>query len=119
MEDFRDVLFSKAFKIVPGTAYNRASHEMREAEAYALFYEVVLEEGQGWEHLRDKVFPSFARYLKMKSVDPESSKGVVASIFYKDKAYFIEGPDFFRVFREMEGLNASAFHFRVLKWLAE
>jgi hypothetical protein len=121
MVDHKDIILSRAFSVIPGDAYNRVSLEMREKcdGRHLLFYEAVLPENHGWEYLRDNVFPSLARFLKRKFMGPESGKGLVISLFFKDRCFFIEGPDFLKAFREMEGLNTAAFHVRVLRWLSD
>jgi hypothetical protein len=120
MEDYKKILFSKAFAKVPGRDYNRVSYELRGKgdERYKLFYEVVLTENTRWEDLRDKVYPSLIRFLKNKSIDPENATGVVISVFYMDYFHLIEVQEFIRAFCEIEGLNNSAFHFRILRWLS-
>ncbi len=117
MKNFKEAIFSKAFSVIQGTDYNRVAQEMREDD-FALFYEVVLPEDKNWEYLRDRIYPSLTRYLKYKSMDPESGSGLVLSIFHGELCYLIEGPSFFEAFREVEGLDRTAFHFRVLGWLS-
>ncbi len=120
MADYRDVLFSKAFQVVPGLDYNRVSYEIREkAGDPFLIYEVLIEENRPWEYLRDDVYPRLVKYLREKGLDPSSGEGFIVSLFFKDRVYLIAGRDFFKAFCEMEGLNTSAFHFRVLRWLSE
>lgn len=119
MADYKDLLLTKAFKIVPGIEYNRVAYELRErAGDSLLIYEVVLDEEKPWEFWRDKVYPNLVKYLKEKGMNPSSGEGLIISLFFKDFAYLITGPDFFQVFCEMEGLNQAAFHFRILRWLA-
>jgi hypothetical protein len=117
MKDFKEAIFSKAFSVIQGTDYNRIAEEMREDD-FALFYEVVLPEDKSWEYLRDRIYPSLARYLKYKSMDPESGSGLVVSVFHAELCYLIEGPSFFEAFQEVEGIDRAAFHFRVLGWLS-
>lgn len=119
MGDFKEILLSKAFRVVPGIEYNRISYELRGKEGNgSLLYEVVIQENDPWDHLRDRVYPNLAKYLKDKGIDPTSGEGLIVSLFFKDHVYLIKGSDFFRVFCDMEGLNPSAFHFRVLRWLS-
>ncbi|MCX8116360.1 MAG: STAUR_1299 family protein [Desulfobacterota bacterium] len=118
MADYKEILLSKAFRVIPGIDYNRVSYEMRQEEAGFLLYEVVLKEGDPWDYLRDRIYPNLAKYLKEKGIDPASGEGFVISLFFKDYVYFIRGSDFIQGFCEMEGLNPSAFHFRVLRWLS-
>jgi len=122
MAEFPELLFSKAFKTVPGLDYNRTLEELlqrqEESGKKVLVYEVVLPVDKSWEYLRDKVYPSLARYLKDKSIDPETCEGVLISLFFKDSCYFIDGQQFMDIFCEMEGLNKAAFHFRILRWLS-
>ena len=68
---------------------------------------------------RDNTFPLLARYLKAQGVDPEYPKLLVAAVFFKDRCYFIEGVEFMKALRELEGLNHEALHFRALRWLAQ
>ena len=118
--DFKDILFSKADSVIQGKDYNRVSYEMREkGNERLIFYEVILPEDKGWEYLRDKIYPEFIRFLKMKKIDPEAAPGTIVSLFYRDRCYLIKGSEFLKAFMEMEGLNSSAFHFRVLRWLSD
>jgi hypothetical protein len=120
MPEYPEVLLSKAFKIIPGTAYNLYLSEARSgSDQNKVFYEVSLMGDRPWAYLRDQVYPAFARYLKDKSLDPERADGVVVAVFKGDHCYLIEGGDFIKAFQEMEGLNQAAFHFRVLRWLSE
>jgi len=118
MDPFRDLLFSKAFQVVPGPRYNQISQDLRES-GNILFYEVVLREDTPWEHLRDQVFPALARYLSHKSISPEEPKGAVVSLFFQDRFYLLEASEFLQVYRKIEGLDPDAFHLRVEAWLAE
>lgn len=118
--DYRDILLSKAFKIVPGLEYNKVSYELREKlDASFIIYEVVIKENEPWDYLRDKIYPRLVKYLKEKGIEPLSGEGFIVALFFKESVYFISGFDVFRTFCEMEGLNTSAFHFRVLRWLSE
>jgi hypothetical protein len=117
---FREVIFSKAFTVVPGVEYNRTLGELRGRRGEkTLFYEAVMPEETAWEGVRDKIYPRFVRYLKNKSIDPEAAPGVVVSLFFRDRCYIMEGRDFIEALREIEGLDGGALHFRVLRWLAE
>lgn len=118
MDPFRDLLFSKAFQVVPGPRYNQVSQDLRE-KGNILFYEVVLREDTPWEHLRDQIYPVLARYLRHKSINPEVPEGVVVSLFYHDRFYLLQAPEFLRAYREKEELDPDAFHARVLEWLAK
>ena len=119
--NYRDVLLAKAFRIVPGINYNEASYELREKNRDTSFqlYEVILEEDTTREHLRDEIFPSLVRYLKYKSIDPGIGKGVVISVFSRDRVYLIEYPEFMKGYCEIEGLHERGFHLRVRTWLSE
>jgi len=118
MDPFRDLLFSKAFQVVPGSRYNQVSQDLRETRGI-LFYEVVLREDTPWEHLRDQIYPVLARYLRYKSISPELPKGVVVSLFFHDRFYLLQASEFLLAYREKEGLDPDAFHARVLEWLAK
>ena len=118
MDPFRDLLFSKAFQVVPGPRYNQVSQDLR-VSGNIQFYEVVLREDTPWEHLRDQVYPALARYLRHKSISPELPEGVVVSLFFHDRFYLLRAAEFLRAYREKEGLNPEAFHIRVQDWLAE
>lgn len=119
MPDYLTLIQAKAFRVIPGIEYNRVSYELREkGEGSFILYEIVIKENDRWDYLRDHVYPRLVRYLKEKGLDPSSGEGVIIAIFLKEKVYFLRGVDFFKVFCEMEGLNFSAFHFRVLRWLS-
>jgi hypothetical protein len=117
MDHFRDLLFSKAFQVVPGPLYNQVSQGLRES-GNLLFYEVVLREETPWKHLRDQVYPALARYLRHKSLSPELPEGVVVSLFFQDRFYLLEGSEFMKSYGEIEGLDSEAFHFRVRDWIS-
>jgi hypothetical protein len=118
MDHFRNLLFSKAFQVVPGPLYNPVSQDLRES-GNILFYEVVLREETSWKHLRDRVYPALARYLRHKSISLDLPEGVVVSLFFQDRFYLLQASEFLRAYRETEGLDSKAFHLRVRTWLAE
>ncbi|HXG33989.1 MAG TPA: STAUR_1299 family protein [Bryobacteraceae bacterium] len=121
MAAYLDVIAAKAFRTVPGIEYNRTLAELTEGGKNPdrlVFYEVALGEGKSWEWLRDHLYPAFVRYLKDKDIPPEDPQRVVVPVFHKDRCFLLTGRAFLDVFKEIEGLNDSAFHFRVLKWLA-
>jgi hypothetical protein len=70
-----------------------------------------------WEGFRDAVFPPFARWLRAQKRDLSSPRGVVVAAFLGDRCHLLDGARFLEVLSEMEGLNASALHFRVLQWV--
>jgi len=117
MKNFKEEIFSRAFSVIQGTDYNRVAQEMREDDS-ALFYEGVLPEDQSWEDFRDRIYPSLARYLKYKSMDPESGNGLIVSIFHGALCYLIDAPSFFEAYREVEGLDPGFFRLRVKQWLS-
>jgi hypothetical protein len=101
LADDRELLFSKAFRVVAGPSYNEVSHRLRVTQNI-LFYEVILQPGTPWESLRDRVYPALARYLKYKSIAPDSAEGVVVALFFREEFYLIEGREFLAVYRELE-----------------
>jgi hypothetical protein len=120
MKDFRNLFLDRAFKIVPGVAYNQCRRELIEQSSIVpVIYEIVLPEKSSWEEFRDKTIPLMMKYIKSQGIDPELPKLLIVAIFYKDKCYFLEGQDFMDVICELEGLNSQAFHFRVLNWLSK
>jgi hypothetical protein len=118
MQDFRDILIAKAYREIPAEAYNRVLGELTADEWPPLVYEVVVPEAGPWAEFRDAAYPPLARYLKSKRIDPEDPRGVVISAFLGSRCFLLEAPAFLDILREMDGLNASALHFRVLRWLA-
>jgi hypothetical protein len=118
--DFKDRLLGRAFRVVPGTNYNGVSYELREKNRSTSFqlYEVVLDENSTWDYLKDQIYPSLARFLKYKSVDPAVGRGVVISLFFMNQFYLIDYPDFVRVYCEIEGLTEGAFRLHVITWLS-
>jgi hypothetical protein len=120
MHNFKELLLSKSFRTVHGTEFNQVYSSVREmSEPPLLIYEIVLEDDQTWDYMKNKVYPFLARYLKHKGLNPSSGSGFVVALFFKDFAHFLKGKDFFKAFCEMEGLNSAGFRFRVLKWLSE
>jgi len=118
LADDRELLFSKAFRVVAGPRYNEVSHRLRGSQNI-LFYEVILQPDTPWESLRDRVYPALARYLKYKSIAPDSAESVVVALFFREEFYLIEGREFMAACREIEGLGPEEFHIRVQEWLAE
>jgi hypothetical protein len=118
MDPFWNHLFSKAFQVVPGPLYNQVSQELRK-NRNVLFYEVILRTDTPWEHLRDRVYPALARYLRYKSISPELPEGVVVSLFFQDRFYLLQASEFLGAYRETEGLDTKTFHLRVQAWLEE
>jgi len=118
MPDYLDILLGKAYESMEGELYNRyREKEQERGNEKILYYEVSLMQERPWDYLRDRVYPAFARYLRDKSLDPETARGVIVAVFHGSRCYLLRGEDFIEVFKEMEGLNQSAFHFRVLRWL--
>lgn len=105
--DFKKILFSKAFLVVPGPQYNRISYQMRREHPgkNLFFYEIVLSEHLGWQHLRDTVYPNFKRFIRAKSNHPNTSEGIVISLFHEEYFYMIKGADFLLAYREIEGID--------------
>ncbi len=116
---FREMVLAQAFQRVPGEHYNTARRQLLQRDGTApVIYELTLPERGDWTEWRDKTFPLLARYLRAQAVDPESPKQLVVTAFYGDQCYFIEGEKFMEAFKELEGLNNAALHFRVLQWLS-
>ena len=118
--NFRDTLLAKAFLVVPGTEYNRVSYELRKKHSGTSFllYEVVLDEQSTWDYLKESIYPSLARHLKYKSMDPAIARGVVVSLFFMNQFHLIEYTDFVKVYCEMEGIGEEAFRLQVVRWLS-
>jgi hypothetical protein len=70
-----------------------------------------------WDDFRDATFPQFARWLSAQKVDTRAPRGVAVAAFLGDRCHLLDGASFLDVLSEMEGLNPSALHFRVLQWL--
>jgi hypothetical protein len=118
MAEYQELLFSRAFLVVPGPQYNEVAQRLRVSQNL-FFYEVILPPDTPWEIVRDRVFPSLARFLRNKSLDPKMGSGIVVSLFCQEKFFLLEGPEFMKAYAEMEGLDPEAFHSRVLDWLSE
>jgi len=119
MSSYIDVLVSKAFHSMPATEYNRYREgTLGEEEPRIFYYELPLLDEKPWSFLRDSVYPSYSRFLYYKSLNPEGGEGTIIVAFYKNQCYLLRGRDFLSIFMEMEGLNQTAFHFRVLQWLS-
>ena len=123
MTEYCKNLISKAFKVIPGSDYNRTLGEYLEETSdistRQLFYEVVLPDENSWEYFRDKNYPSFARYMKNRAINPENPRGVIVAAFIRDQCYLLQGQDFVDLLAEMEGLDSSGLHSRIKQWLAE
>jgi len=120
MPSYIDVLKHKAFKSIPGAKYNLYREVTSDTSTeQPVYYEVSLLDEKPWQYLRDIIYPSFSRFLKSKKLNPESGEGTVVVVFHRNICYLIKGDDFLKAFREIEGLNPSAFHFRVLQWLSQ
>ncbi len=121
MADFRLAIFARAFKTIPGMAYNQMLEELserpEETGAKPLLYETVLSEEGSWDLFRDKTYPPFARYMKWKSINPENPRGVIVAVFFKENCYLLEGREFVNLLCVMEELTPAALHVKVLQWL--
>ena len=119
--NYQEILFSKAFNVVPGMDYNQASYELRGRDkgTSPILYEVILKEGQSWQSLKEGVYPALIRYLRYKAMDPGSGKGLIVSLFFRDKFYLIEGVEFIGAFCEMERIDRITFRALVKRWLSE
>ena len=119
MLPYLEMLLEKSFEVIPGESYNQYRQEVEEqvAQLY-LFYEVPLMEEKPWQFMRDREYPLCARYLKAKGLDPHTAHGVVVAIFHADRCYLLSGENFLKTYREIEGLDATAFLEKVQQWLA-
>ncbi len=117
MEDFRHALIAKAHREIPAEAYNRVLGELTATDWPPLVYEVVVPEAGPWESFRDAAYPPLARYLQSRRIDLEDPRGVLISAFLGSRCFLVEAPAFVDLLREMDGLNRSALHFRVLQWV--
>jgi hypothetical protein len=121
MTDFRDLLRDRAAETVAGSAYNdlrrRRAEQDDAGDERSLYYEVLVPTAGAWEDFRDQTFPRFARWLRAQKLDPKAPRGVVVAAFLGDRCHLLDGARFLELLSEMEGLNASALHFRVLQWL--
>lgn len=119
MPPYLEILLGKSFEVIPGETYNQYRQDVAEqtGDSY-LFYEISLMPEKPWEFIRDKVYPVFARYLKVKFVDPTNAHGVVVTVFHSNRCYLLKGEDFLQAFRELEGLDSPAFHQTVEQWLS-
>jgi len=106
MQNYRDLLFSKAFQVVPGEDYNRVSFELRR-EFQHRFYEIILPEAAPWKYMREKVMPSFLRYCQYKSIDAETATQLIVSLFYQNRFYLLAGKEFIKAFHEIEGMDGE------------
>jgi hypothetical protein len=118
--EYRKILFSGAFAVIEGPAYNQVAGELRDQARGSLFvlYEVVLETYHSWDYLKARVYPSLSRYLRYKSLDPGTAEGLVVSLFFKDHFYLIRGPEFIRAFCEIEGIDENSYNDYVARWLS-
>ena len=116
---YQKLLLAKAFRVVPGREYNKVSSALRDERqgGRSLFYEVVLDEGRPWKYLRKMIFPAFIRYLKYKRLDPRSGQGLIVSLFFQNKFYLLEAPEFINAFCELEGIDTVTFRRQVAQWL--
>lgn len=119
MLPYLEMLLEKSFEVIPGESYNQYRQEVEEqvAQSY-LFYEVSLMQEKPWQFMRAREYPLFARYLNAKGVDPHAALGVVVAIFHTDRCYLLSGENFLKTYRDMEGLDATAFMEKVRQWLA-
>jgi hypothetical protein len=106
MKNYRDLLLSQAFRVVPGELYNRVSFEMRR-EFRHIFYEIILPEEAPWEYMREKALPSFLRYCQYKSIRPEAATRLIISLFYQNRFYLFAGKEFLKAFHEIERMSGD------------
>jgi hypothetical protein len=75
MPNYLDILLGKAYESMEGELYNRYREKDEErGKEKILYYEVSLMQERPWDYLRDRVYPAFARYLRDKSLDPETAR---------------------------------------------
>jgi hypothetical protein len=117
MADFRDTIFTKATKVIPGAAFNRSLEALYDTAD--LVYEVPLSPEFAWRQFRDRIYPPFIRYLKSKAFNPEQPEGAVVAVFFQDRCYLLDARDFIDVLRDLDGLTPGALHTRILGWLQE
>jgi hypothetical protein len=117
MVDFRETIFAKATKVVPGAAFNRALEALYNTAD--LVYEVVLSPDLAWAQFRDRIYPPFTRYLKSKAFNPERPEGAVVAVFFQDRCYLVDARDFLDVLRDLDGLTPGALHALILRWLQD
>lgn len=116
---FREAALARAFQRVAGEDYNAARRQLLERNGSAsVIYELTFPERADWQQWRDQTFPLLAKYLKAQGIEPEQPKAVIIAAFYGGGCYFIEAEKFMAIFKEVEGLNSAALHFRMLQWLA-
>jgi hypothetical protein len=118
MKNYRDLLLSQAFRVVPGELYNLVSFELRR-EFRHIFYEIILPEDAPWEYLREKVMPPFVRYCEFKSIYPESTSRLIISLFYQNRFYLFRGREFLKAFREIERADRDRPGHFLQKWKKE
>jgi hypothetical protein len=114
MTDLRARIASRAFETLAGASY----HRYRETALSGPFYEIPLRETTPWTEITERVWPELARWLEIRRIAAEDPRGVVLAIFVGDTCYLVRAEAFRDLFCEVEGLNRSAFHFRVRQWLA-
>jgi hypothetical protein len=101
-----------------GEKYNRCRERLLDEPAEPpLFYELSLLTERPWQEIRDRVFPSFSRYVKEKSLNPEVGSGVVVAVFHGERCHLVRGEDFVALFVEMEGSDPQAYRILVRRWL--
>ena len=123
MSDYGASLISRAFRVIPGADYNRTLEEsfkeMATTGLRQLFYEVILSADKPWEDFRDKYYPTFSKYLKSRSINPENPQGVIVAVFFTDQCYLLDAQDFVSILSEMEGLDRAGLHSKIGQWLKD
>ena len=121
MTDFRDLLREHAVETIAGADYNDLRRRRAEQRTPAATARSSTRCWCRWRErgtsFRDATFPQFARWLRAQKLDTRAPRGVVVAAFLGDRCHLLDGTRFFDVLSEMDGLNASALHFRVLQWL--
>ncbi|MFB3926886.1 MAG: STAUR_1299 family protein [Syntrophales bacterium] len=119
MDQFKKVIFSKAFDIIPGPEYNRFAFDLREKSGGAIFmYEIVMKDDHSWEHLKEKAYPNLVRFMTYKRIDPEGGERCVVALFFRGFFYCMWSADFIQAFREIEGLSPAGFRAQARKWIS-
>lgn len=120
MNESRQHLLVRAFRVVPGVEFNRARRALVErGDIVPVTYEARQPELASRVAFRDSTLPPLVCCRRVPGIGPGNPTLRIMALFFRDHGYFLEGPECMNGPGEQEGLNGPVLHFPVLRWLSD